>query len=103
MTILPTGWDGHIETVTLSGARVKELAKDGYDRSGEGDTFPYVLVTKEGMTLEDTKNYKVAICGATEEVQKEGKMQDSGIVGLDAMKDYLRTFDAISPENLVWK
>ena len=103
VTILPTGWDGHIETVTLSGARVKELAKDGYDRSGEGDTFPYVLVTKEGMTLEDTKNYKVAICGAAEEVQKEGKMQDSGIVGLDAMKDYLRTFDAISPENLVWK
>ena len=103
VSIFPTSWNGNIQTVTLSGARIQELEKTGYDKNGDGNTFPYELVTKEGAVLEDNKIYKVVICGATEEVQKEGKIQDSGILGLDAMKDYIGQFETLSADEIIWK
>ena len=102
-SILPTGWKNTIQTVTLSGERIKELEKTGYDRNGDGNPFPYELVTKEGMVLEDDTMYTVVICGATDEVQTEGNLQDSGVVGLDAMKEYLSSFKTLSKADIIWK
>lgn len=78
VAILPTGWRGNIETVTLTGARIKELMETGYIR--EGLSFPYQVVTPEGMTLEDDAAYTVAICGVTDEVAAEGNLTDTGVV-----------------------
>lgn len=103
VTILPTGWKGTIETVTLSGARIKELVKEGYDRDCNGRTYPYQLVTKEGSWIEDNKIYKVAICGATDAVKEEGNIKDSGVLGLDAAKEYLSTFETLSKKDIVWE
>ena len=103
VSILPTGWNYNIQTVTFTGARIKELAEQGYDREGDGLVYPYTLVTKDGIELEDDTTYTVAICGATEDVQKEGNIQDSGILGLDAAKEYFSQFESLSKKDIVWK
>lgn len=102
-SITPTGWYGNIHTVTLTGKRVKELAKSGYNRRDRGYYFPYVLAQKEGTEIQDDRTYKVAICGMTDAVKKEGNDQDSGVVGLQALKDYLETFDTLSPQKVRWE
>ena len=103
VTILPTGWRNNIETVTLSGKRIKELAETGYERSGNSVAFPYVLVTKEGMELDDETAYTVVICGATDEVKEEGNIQNTGILGLTAAEEYLSQFDTLSQKDIVWE
>ena len=102
-TILPTGWHGNIQNVTLTGKRIKELAEAGYDRNGNGDTFPYVLVTPEGFEIDDNTTYTVTICGVTDEVAKEGNLTDTGISGLTAVEEYLSQYETFSAENIVWK
>lgn len=48
--MLPTGWTGTIQTVTLTGTRVKELAETGYDKFGDGEhLFPYDLIMPDGV------------------------------------------------------
>ena len=101
--IVPTGWKGTIQTMTLSGARISELVRDGYDLYGDGQTYPYVLVAREGFTLEPDRVYKLAVCGATEDVQKEGNIQDSGIVGLEAVEELMSRYRTISAKDIVWK
>ena len=102
--MLPTGWTGTIQTVTLTGARIKELEATGFDKFEDGEhLFPYVLVTPDGMTLEDDTTYTVVICGASKEVQEEGNIQDTGIVGLQAMEDYLSQFETLSAKDIVWE
>ncbi len=102
-SILPTGWNGNIETYTLSGKRIKELADKGYDYNDEGRYYPYQLVTKDGFTIKDDVNYTVVICGATDAVRKEGNVKDTGILGLTAMKEYLGQFDAFSEKDIKWE
>ena len=78
-SILPTGWRQNIQTVTLTGKRVKELAETGYDRSGDGEhSFPYALVTPEGFVIDDDAVYTVAIAVVTDEVAEEGDLTDTG-------------------------
>lgn len=103
VSILPTGWRGNIETVTLTGAQVKKLAKTGYDRNHDGNTFPYVLVTPEGKEIYDDSTYKVVICGVTNEVAAGGKLTDTGVLGLEAAEKYLGSFKTLSAEQLVWE
>ena len=102
VAILPTGWSGNIQTVTLTGARIKELAQTGYEIEKFGVAYPYVLETKGGMALEDDETYTVVICGATDAVAEEGRLTDSGVMGLDAMKTYLAQFETFCAEDIVW-
>ena len=103
ISILPTGWKNNIETVTLTGARIKELAAQGYDRNNNGHYFPYVLVTKNGLELDDAAAYTVAVCGVTEAVREEGNIQDSGILGLDAAREYFSRFETLSAKDIIWE
>ncbi len=102
-SILPTSWHGNIQTVTLSGRRIRELAEIGYDRNGNGKTFPYVLVMPEGMKLNATDTYTVAIAGVTSEVAAEGKQKDTGVLGLDAARRYFSQFETLSEKDIVWE
>lgn len=101
VSILPTGWRGNIETVTFTGARIKELLETGYEKNGL--SFPYQLVTPDGMTLDDDTVYTAVICGVTDEVAAEGNLTDTGILGLDAMKEYLGRSDTLSKDDLRWE
>ena len=102
-TVLPTGWRDDIQTVTLTGKRIKELAESGYDRKGEGYLYPYELVTPEGMEIEDDATYTVAICGVADDVAEEGNLTDTGILGLTAAEEYLSQFETFSKNDIVWE
>lgn len=101
-SILPTGWRGNIKTVTLSGRRIKELAETGYDRNGNGLTFPYKLVTPDGMELSDDRVYTAVITGVTDEVAAEGSIVDTGILGLDAAREYLGKTETFAIKDITW-
>lgn len=102
--ILPTSWGNAIKTVTLTGARIKELAKTGFDFVGDGSIlYPYVLVTKGGEELDDDTVYTIPICGASKAVQEEGNIQDSGIVGLEAARTWFSRFETLSAKDIVWE
>ena len=103
VSILPTGWKGNIKTVTLTGARIKELAERGYDFNGDGHYFPYVLVTKGGMELDDSTVYTIPICGVTDAVAEEGSLTDSGIMGLEAAEKYFSQFETFSAKDIIWE
>lgn len=100
-SILPTGWNGTIKTVSLTGKRIKELAEQGYDKGGF--VYPYELVTKEGFEIKDDATYTVAICGVSDAVAEEGKITDTEILGLKAAEDYLSQFETLSAKDIVWK
>ena len=90
VSVFPTGWHDNIRTLTMTGSQIKELAAAGYDAYGNGNPFPYVLVTKGGMELDDDTTYTIPVCGATEEVaEAAGGFTDSGVFGLDAAREYL--------------
>ena len=102
--ILPTSWNDTIQTVTLTGARIKELAKTGFDFDNDGSVlFPYILVTKGGKELDDNTTYTIPICGASEAVKEEGNIQDSGIVGLEAARAWFGQFETLSAKDIVWE
>lgn len=101
-SILPTGWRGNIQTVTLTGKRIKELVETGYNREGDY-WFPYVLVTPEGMTIGDDTTYTVAICGVSAAVAEEGKLTDTGILGLTAAQGYFGSFETLSKKDIRWE
>lgn len=104
VVILPTGWSGNIQTVTLPGKRIKELAQTGYVCNDDGLTFPYVLVTKGGKTLDDDTLYTIPICGAAEEMKAEDvNFQNSGVVGLDALRTWVSQFETLSAKDIVWE
>ena len=103
VSIIPTGWSDNIQTVTLTGKRIKELMRTGYERSGNSVAFPYILASKDGMEFEDNTTYTIVICGATDEVKEEGNIQDSGVLGLDAAKEYFSQFKTLSSEDIVWE
>lgn len=102
-SIVPTGWHGKIRTFTLTGKRVKELQQSGFNRKNRGHYYPYVLSKKEGMEIEDDKTYKVAIAGSTDDVNKEGNMVETDIVGLTALEEYLKQFDSLKESDIIWK
>ncbi|WP_455501685.1 extracellular solute-binding protein [Gemmiger sp.] len=101
--ITPTGWNGTIQTVTLSGKRIKELAETGYDRKDRGYCYPYLLIAKDGTELDDDTIYTVAICGTTESLREEGNIQDTGVHGLTAVEDYLSKFDTLTEADIDWE
>lgn len=102
-SFIPTGWNGNIQTVTLTGKRVKELAEEGFNRKDRGFYFPYLLITKEGMEIEDGTTYTVAICGTTEALCEEGNVQDTGILGIEAVKEYLSQFETLEEKDIIWE
>ncbi len=102
-SILPTGWRGNIQTVTLTGARIKELAETGYDCGDCGVFFPYELVKPDSLTIRDDKIYTVAIAGVSEQVAAEGGLTDTGILGLAATREYLSQFSFFSRADICWE
>ena len=98
--IIPTGWTRTIQTVSLTGKQIRDLYKEGYDAVGTGNNYPYVLVSP--VELEDDKTYQVAISGISEKLASETEVTDSGIVGLDAAKEFFGQFKTLSEADAKW-
>ena len=92
----PGGRAGKITTMTLTGSRIKEVQAQGYDTNSTDGlydssvtaNFPYMLVTKEGVELEDNTEYTVVVCGATDALKEEGNAVETDVLGATAVKNY---------------
>ena len=100
VSVLPTGWYSTIPTVRLTGARIHEIETAGFDQNQNGDPYPYVLVVRPGVTLDDTLDYNVAYAGLDNAAVKASTPQDSGVPGLDAAKAYFKQVGSISHKSL---
>lgn len=100
VTILPTGWYGNIPLVQLAGSRIKELALAGFDQNRDGDTYPYVLVTRSKAALDDDTLYTVAYAGLNNGTSAAVPLLDSGVPGLTAAKAYFQQCGVLSSATL---
>ena len=96
----PLGWVDTIKTVTLTGEKIKQLAEEGFDLYGDGNTFRYVLTINGCDELADKEIYTVVICGCTEEIKKEGKLRDTQVIGMDTIRDYLSELGTVTKSNI---
>lgn len=100
VSILPTGWYGTIPLVRLGGARIRELALNGFDQNGDQDTYPYVLVTRNNKELASDTLYTVAYAGLNSNTSAAVPLLDSGVNGLAAAKNYFQQTGVISSASL---
>ncbi len=97
---LPTGWSDTLNTASFTGATIKQMAKDGCDTRNTGFKYPYVFLTKDGNPLEDDETYTVVLCGYNKSEKDSLGLVNTGIVGLDAAKDYLLKVGEVSSKTL---
>ena len=66
-----------IAILHLTGAKLKELEETGFDQYGDGDTFPYVISTRNDTELDDDTVYEVATVPGnyTEETAESGNVE----------------------------
>lgn len=88
-TVNPLGWVDTIKTITLTGSEIQQLAEEGYDLFGDGNSFPYVLTINENQELDKMEKYEMVICGCTKNVANAGDIRDTQISGMDALRNYL--------------
>lgn len=67
---------------------------------GDGNPFPYVLTINGDTVLDDTQEYTAVICGYTDDIKGKGNMQDTGIIGMDAMRSYLTELGSVSKSDI---
>lgn len=99
-SFLPTGWYDTIPAAAMTGARLKELAAAGYDPNHNGDPYPYLLLTRDGSIPSDTTGYRVAYAGLDADAAADASPCDTGVVGLDAAKEYFAALGFVSSASL---
>ena len=103
-TITP-GYEGEYALLTMTGAQAKELARAGFDANGDGNPFPYVLVTRGGAELADDAVCQVAFVmnGYTEAAGEAYSVQvrKESIRGI--LRDYLAEQKTVSPDGNPWE
>ena len=97
---LPTSWYGTIQTIELKGSELKARAAEGCDTRGTGFKYPYVLMTADGEDISDDATYTVVVCGVNADEAETLEITDTGIVGLDAAKEYLLKVKEVSTKTL---
>lgn len=91
--------------MTMTGAQAKELAETGFKAAGDGEAYPYVLVTRGDIELEDGETYRVAFTAAsyTEEVGEAYNVQ----VEEGSLSTFVRTWleqqKTVSPGGDPWE
>lgn len=96
-TVNPLGWVDTVKTTVLTGKEIKQLVEKGFDLYDGGNTFPYVLTIPDCDTLDEMREYRVVICGYTEEF---GGIHDTKVSGMDAMRDYLSKLGTVTKSNI---
>ena len=103
-TITP-GYEGEYALLTMTGAQAKELARAGFDANGDGNPFPYVLVTRGGAELADDAVCQVAFVmnGYTEETGEaySAQVRKESLRGI--LRDYLAEQKTVSPDGNPWE
>ncbi len=97
--------DGEYAVLTMTGAEAKALAQAGFDLAGDGNPFPYVLVTRGGGELEDGRTCQVAFLmkSYTEETGAAcGAQVERGSVRT-FLREWLEEQGTVSPGGNPWR
>ena len=97
--------DGEYAVLTMTGAEAKALARAGFDLAGDGNPFPYVLVTRGGGELEDGRTCQVAFLmkSYTEETGAAcGAQVERGSVRT-FLREWLEEQGTVSPGGNPWR
>ena len=97
---LPTGWYDTLLTLQRTGSEIKAMAEQGADTRNTGYHYPYVFMTADGQPLEDDQTYTVVVCGYNKSEKSTLGLNNTGIVGLDAAKEYLLKVGEVSTKTL---
>lgn len=103
-TVTPN-YNGEYAVLTMTGAEAKALAQAGFDFAGDGNPFPYVLVTRGGGELEDGGICRVAF------LMKSYTEETGAAYGAQVEKGSIRTFlrewleeqGTVSPDGNPWR
>lgn len=102
-SILPS-YDGEYALMTMTGAQAAELVQGGFDPAGDGNPFPYRLVTRGGAPLEDHAAYQVAFLqgGYTEEAGQAYSAQVCKGSLRELLRAWLEAQETVSPGGNPW-
>lgn len=89
--------------MTLTGAKIKQYAQEGFYIGDDPEPFKYILVTRDGEELDDSTTYTVACSTESETRSAEGNLQETEIGSLQALIDYVDSIGTVNREALVWK
>ncbi|MCI8465584.1 MAG: carbohydrate ABC transporter substrate-binding protein [Lachnospiraceae bacterium] len=97
--------DGAYAVMTMTGAQIEELVQTGFDAAGDGNPFPYLLVTKEGETLQTDRSYQVAFFGKgyTEETAEAYSAQTFEGSLQSFLREWLEQQGTVSPGGNPWE
>lgn len=103
-TICP-GVDGSYCVMSMTGAQAKELAKTGFDSTGGGNPFPYLLVTRGDRELEDDVSYQIAFLndGYTQETAAAYGAQIREASLKNIIQEWLEQEKSVSPDGNPWE
>ena len=93
-----------IAILHLTGAKLKELVKTGFDQYGDGNTFPYVLSTRGGKTLDDNTVYEVATVPGnyTEALAEQGSVELIDVSNfLNVFTETLGSYEALNKDMIL--
>ncbi len=103
-TICPSN-EGGYAIMSMTGAQAKQLAQEGFDADGNGNPYPYILVTRGDKELVDSEVYAVAFLnkGYTEKVSQKNlaEIHDGSL--LDFLRIWLVEQKRVSPDGNPWE
>lgn len=101
-TFNPLGWSGKIQTLTLTGATIKQWVTEGFYYKTQTEPYPYCLIKPEGMEIEDEKTYKVAVPGEYNERATLGNQTATTLVGQTVLEEYVKTLKNLNKTTILW-
>ena len=89
----------------MTGAQVKGLAQTGFDANGDGNPYPYLLVTRGKKELAEEGLYRVAFLmqGYTEETAEAFSAQVHTESLKNILINYLQEQKKVSPDQNPWE
>lgn len=105
-TFNPVGWTAKVKQATLTGAKIKEWAEQGFFYKTAPTPFTYKIIKPENLTIEDDKTYKVALSteyyNSIEDRPTIGNVKNTSVIGQDALVEYITSLKKINKEAIRW-
>lgn len=103
INMIITSGNESVAVLELTGGEIKQMQRDGFDANQNGDPYSYVLVTKDGMELDDDMVYRLAI---TENELPETMRERAEVLDVSskiAIQDYVRALGTFGASDIVWE
>ena len=87
----------------LTGEQIKDMLKAGYDVNGDGEPYPYLLVTRGGMDLEDDATYRLVTSTMDLSSDVRETLPVLEITPADAIRNYIMELGVFGASDIVWE